>query len=77
MDWSDSTSDSDTNAGGQSDKICSITRQLLQRLTSNNLLGAQQLDLHLRDSKLGKIRTLENLHLVPNVQVSSFYLERV
>jgi hypothetical protein len=64
----DSFSDSETNDSLQPASICTVTRSLLLRLTNGDLEGAVSLDLHLRDRTLGKIRQLQNLHLVPNVQ---------
>ena len=53
-------------------KVCVIDVELLQRISktaASRFSEVTSLDLHLKEGGLGKIRIIENLHLISNLQV--------
>ena len=49
---------------------CDITEKLIKEVSGIvDLLKLETLDLHLKDENLGKIRKIQNLHLVPNLKI--------
>ena len=51
-------------------RFCDITEKLIKDIAGNSdLVRVDTLDLHLKDDELGKIKKIQNLHLVPNLKI--------